>query len=141
MLLCVGGNNFTNNSEQNVYAIFFSRTQAKLIDGKKIAEDIQKELRMEIDEWVRLGHRKPCLVAVLVGKDQASKKYVQNKMIAAKNVGKKNIFFCFNKFRLNLYEPALTLNALKSICFSYLNSLLFNKYRLTSSHYISRTKF
>lgn len=93
MLLCVGGNNFTNNSKQNVYAIFFSRTQAKLIDGKKIAEDIQKELRMEIDVWVRLGHRKPCLVAILVGKDQASKKYVQNKMIAAKNVGKKKFSF------------------------------------------------
>lgn len=65
----------------------FSRINSKLIDGKKIAEDIQKELRTEIDEWVNEGHRKPCLIAILVGEDPASKRYVQNKVIAAKNVG------------------------------------------------------
>lgn len=72
-----------------IYLTYFHfRSHAKLIEGKKIAEDIQKELRVEIDEWVNQGHRKPRLTAVLVGEDPASKKYVQNKMIAAKNVGK-----------------------------------------------------
>ncbi|XP_060522292.1 bifunctional methylenetetrahydrofolate dehydrogenase/cyclohydrolase, mitochondrial isoform X2 [Cylas formicarius] len=60
---------------------------SKLIDGKKIAQDIQKEIRDDIDQWVSQGHRPPCLIAVLVGEDPASKKYVENKMIAAQNVG------------------------------------------------------
>ncbi|KAG5885501.1 hypothetical protein JTB14_013519 [Gonioctena quinquepunctata] len=63
------------------------KTNSKIIDGKKIAEDVQKELRVDIDDWVSQGHRPPCLVAILVGEDPASKKYVQNKMIAAKKVG------------------------------------------------------
>lgn len=41
----------------------------------------------DIEEWVKKGHRAPCLIAILVGEDPASQKYVENKMIAAKNVG------------------------------------------------------
>ncbi|VEN46811.1 unnamed protein product [Callosobruchus maculatus] len=63
---------------------------AKLIDGKKIADDIHKELRQELTEWVEQGHRIPSLIAVLVGEDPASEKYVSNKMIAAKKIGIKS---------------------------------------------------
>lgn len=63
------------------------RSQCQFIDGKKIAEDIQKELRASVDEWVLEGHRPPCLIAVLVGEDPASHKYVQNKMLASQKVG------------------------------------------------------
>ncbi|CAH0563905.1 unnamed protein product [Brassicogethes aeneus] len=62
------------------------RPNPTLIDGKKISLDIQKELRREIDDWMALGHRAPSLVAILVGNDPASEKYVKNKMLAARNV-------------------------------------------------------
>lgn len=60
---------------------------AKIIDGKKIAKEIQEEIRVGIDKWVNEGRRRPCLIAILVGENPASQKYVANKMIAAKEVG------------------------------------------------------
>ncbi|XP_050298802.1 bifunctional methylenetetrahydrofolate dehydrogenase/cyclohydrolase, mitochondrial isoform X2 [Anthonomus grandis grandis] len=60
---------------------------AKIIDGKKIAQDIRNEIKTEIDSWVDQGHRRPCLIAILVGENPASQKYVQSKMVAAKEVG------------------------------------------------------
>ncbi|CAG9839763.1 unnamed protein product [Diabrotica balteata] len=62
-------------------------TSSQIIDGKKVAEEIQKELKRDIDTWVSEGHRAPSLTAILVGEDPASKKYVRNKMTAAKKVG------------------------------------------------------
>lgn len=53
---------------------------AKLIDGKKIAADIRAELKVKVEEWVAAGHRRPHLTAILVGDDQASQTYVNNKM-------------------------------------------------------------
>lgn len=53
---------------------------AKIIDGKQIAEEIRCELRDQINEWVRQGHRPPHLTAVLIGEDPASCTYVNNKM-------------------------------------------------------------
>lgn len=64
--------------------------ESKIIDGKKIADDIKKEIRTEIDNWVQKGNRQPCLMAILVGEDPASQKYVKNKMIAAQMVGIKS---------------------------------------------------
>ncbi|XP_050425473.1 bifunctional methylenetetrahydrofolate dehydrogenase/cyclohydrolase, mitochondrial [Adelges cooleyi] len=64
-----------------------NRLKAKIIDGKSIANTILEELRLETKEWVSKGHRAPCLVAVLVGEDTASKIYVNNKIKAAKVVG------------------------------------------------------
>ncbi|XP_050526028.1 bifunctional methylenetetrahydrofolate dehydrogenase/cyclohydrolase, mitochondrial [Daktulosphaira vitifoliae] len=61
--------------------------KAKIIDGKIIANTILKELKLETTEWIAKGHRAPCLVAVLVGEDAASKIYVNNKIKAAKVVG------------------------------------------------------
>lgn len=56
---------------------------AKLIDGKAIAEQIQKQVRREI---VELG-LKPGLAVFLVGDDEASKLYVKLKEKACKKVG------------------------------------------------------
>lgn len=68
--------------------LYFFRSNCKLIDGKKIAQDIQKELKQDIVEWVKeTGRQPPTLVAIIVGEDPASKKYVENKMKAAQNVG------------------------------------------------------
>lgn len=53
---------------------------AQLIDGKAIAAEIRGEIRTQIAEWVRNGHRAPHLTAVLVGDDPASHTYVRNKV-------------------------------------------------------------
>lgn len=45
-------------------------------------------MKQQVDEWVKQGNRRPCLIAILVGDDPASEKYVSNKMIAAKEIGK-----------------------------------------------------
>ncbi|KAK9887826.1 hypothetical protein WA026_000141 [Henosepilachna vigintioctopunctata] len=64
------------------------KKSAELIDGKKIAGDMRKVLKREIEEWVQNNNtRPPSLVAVLVGEDPASQKYVHFKMNAAKEVG------------------------------------------------------
>ncbi|KAG8234446.1 hypothetical protein J437_LFUL014192 [Ladona fulva] len=63
------------------------RMDAKIIDGKKIAKDIQRELKAELDEWMKLGNRRPTLKAILVGENEASEIYVRNKMKAASKVG------------------------------------------------------
>lgn len=60
---------------------------AKIIDGKKISKEIQAEIRADIEVWINKGNRRPCLIAVLVGENPASQKYVANKMIACKDVG------------------------------------------------------
>uniref|UniRef100_A0A8D8RRF8 Bifunctional methylenetetrahydrofolate dehydrogenase/cyclohydrolase, mitochondrial n=1 Tax=Cacopsylla melanoneura TaxID=428564 RepID=A0A8D8RRF8_9HEMI len=60
---------------------------AQIIDGKFIANTILEELKIEVKEWVALGHRIPTLSAILVGNDLASATYVNNKMKAAAKVG------------------------------------------------------
>ena len=65
----------------------FFRMTATIIDGKKIANEIQQELKIETEKWVASGNRRPSLVAILVGEDPASSTYVANKMKAAHNVG------------------------------------------------------
>ncbi|MGC8971362.1 MAG: bifunctional methylenetetrahydrofolate dehydrogenase/methenyltetrahydrofolate cyclohydrolase FolD [bacterium] len=56
---------------------------AKIIDGKKIAEDIYKELKEEVSNL----RDKPGLAVVLVGDDPASLVYVRNKEKACKRLG------------------------------------------------------
>lgn len=65
----------------------FSRKMAQIIDGKRIAGEIRAELKIKVEEWVGAGYRRPHLTAVLVGEDQASQTYVNNKMKAAADVG------------------------------------------------------
>ncbi|XP_076648995.1 bifunctional methylenetetrahydrofolate dehydrogenase/cyclohydrolase, mitochondrial-like [Halictus rubicundus] len=61
--------------------------EAIIIDGKRIANDIQKELKVTVDTWLQDGNRKPNLVAILVGNNPASKIYVQRKMKVASFIG------------------------------------------------------
>jgi len=65
--------------------------KAQIIDGARIAQDIRKELKVEVDEWVAQGNRRPHLTALLVGEDPASATYVKNKMQAAREIGKRQI--------------------------------------------------
>jgi methylenetetrahydrofolate dehydrogenase (NADP+)/methenyltetrahydrofolate cyclohydrolase len=59
---------------------------AKIIDGKKIAEEIKEELKKEV---LVLAKKKivPSLLVILVGEDNASQIYVKNKERVAKEIG------------------------------------------------------
>lgn len=59
----------------------------KLIDGKKIAEDIRTEIAKEVRKMIDNDEKLPHLAAILVGEDPASQTYVANKEKACKEVG------------------------------------------------------
>lgn len=58
-----------------------------LIDGKKIADDIKREIAAEVEEMVAAGKRRPHLAAILVGHDGGSETYVANKVKACELCG------------------------------------------------------
>ena len=58
----------------------------KILDGKKIAERIKKEIKSEVFELKRDGII-PGLAVIIVGNDNASKIYVNNKKKACEEVG------------------------------------------------------
>ncbi|XP_017772510.1 PREDICTED: bifunctional methylenetetrahydrofolate dehydrogenase/cyclohydrolase, mitochondrial [Nicrophorus vespilloides] len=60
---------------------------ATLIDGKRISDEYKKGLKVEIEQWMSKGNRAPCLKAILVGEDPASRTYVTKKMEASAMVG------------------------------------------------------
>lgn len=59
----------------------------QLIDGKQLSQDIQEEIRKEVEGLVAAGGRKPHLAAVLVGDNPASRTYVSSKVKACEKVG------------------------------------------------------
>ncbi|GMU95978.1 bifunctional methylenetetrahydrofolate dehydrogenase/methenyltetrahydrofolate cyclohydrolase FolD [Ignavibacterium album] len=59
----------------------------QLIDGKKIASDIRKELKEKIDKLKSEGKSVPGLVAILVGDNPASQIYVASKSKACEEIG------------------------------------------------------
>lgn len=61
-------------------------TDASIIDGREIAEQVRNEVRTAIDDWTA-NHRPPFLSAVLVGDNPASKAYVRGKERDAAEVG------------------------------------------------------
>jgi methylenetetrahydrofolate dehydrogenase (NADP+)/methenyltetrahydrofolate cyclohydrolase len=66
-----------------------------LIDGKKVAEDIKREIATEVDEMVASGKRRPHLAAILVGHDGGSETYVANKVKACEVCGFKSTLIRF----------------------------------------------
>jgi len=59
----------------------------KLLDGKKLSEEIQQELTQRISELKGGGKNIPHLAAVLVGNDGASETYVASKVKACEKIG------------------------------------------------------
>ncbi len=59
----------------------------KLIEGKKIAEEILSEMTGEVNKIRSSGERVPHLAAILVGNDGASETYVNGKVKACERVG------------------------------------------------------
>ena len=60
---------------------------AKILDGKRIADDLLGNLRVQVEARVAAGLPRPGLAVVLVGSDAASQSYVRNKRRAAQKVG------------------------------------------------------
>ncbi|OAI49524.1 bifunctional 5,10-methylene-tetrahydrofolate dehydrogenase/5,10-methylene-tetrahydrofolate cyclohydrolase [Planctomycetaceae bacterium SCGC AG-212-F19] len=60
---------------------------AMILDGKKLAEQMQAELKTEVEEFVRQRGVRPGLAAVLVGDDPGSQVYVRNKCNACAKAG------------------------------------------------------
>ena len=58
-----------------------------LLDGKKTANDIAKEIAIEVSFLLSNGVKKPHLAAILVGGDGASETYVNAKVKACEKVG------------------------------------------------------
>ncbi len=60
---------------------------ARIIDGKRIAEEFRREVRKGTDALQGKGHRRPGLAVVMVGNDPASAVYVRNKRRACEETG------------------------------------------------------
>ena len=59
----------------------------ELIDGKKISEEIKKEIAVKTSAIIDAGGEPPHLAAILVGEDPASQTYVASKERSCKAVG------------------------------------------------------
>ena len=60
---------------------------ARILDGKRIADDALHAMKAEVDARIAAGKDRPGLAVVLVGSDPASQSYVRNKRRAAEIVG------------------------------------------------------
>ena len=60
---------------------------ANILDGKRIADDLLGNLKLQVDARLAAGLPRPGLAVVLVGSDAASQSYVRNKRRAAEKVG------------------------------------------------------
>ena len=54
-----------------------------ILDGKMVSKKIHEEVKVEVSKL----SKKPCLLVILVGDDQASQIYVSSKEKACKKVG------------------------------------------------------
>ena len=68
-----------------------------LLDGKKAAQAIKDELKIDVAQLVSEGKKIPHLVAVLMGNDGASETYVAAKVKACDEVGFKSTLIRFTK--------------------------------------------
>lgn len=76
----------------------------KLIDGKKIAEEIKKEIAFKNAAIIDAGGEPPHLAAILVGEDAASQTYVASKEKSCKTVGMTSSIY---RYPANISEQAL----------------------------------
>ncbi|NJY63081.1 bifunctional 5,10-methylenetetrahydrofolate dehydrogenase/5,10-methenyltetrahydrofolate cyclohydrolase [Salinimicrobium sp. CDJ15-81-2] len=59
----------------------------ELLDGKKLSNEIQEEIALEVQKMKERGEKVPHLAAIIVGSDGASLTYVNAKVNACKRVG------------------------------------------------------
>ncbi|MDP4200096.1 MAG: bifunctional 5,10-methylenetetrahydrofolate dehydrogenase/5,10-methenyltetrahydrofolate cyclohydrolase [Bacteroidota bacterium] len=61
--------------------------EARIIDGKRIAEELRNEIALEAAEFLKKTGIQPRAVFILVGNNPASEVYVRNKGLAAEQAG------------------------------------------------------
>ncbi|MDT0295478.1 bifunctional 5,10-methylenetetrahydrofolate dehydrogenase/5,10-methenyltetrahydrofolate cyclohydrolase [Mesonia ostreae] len=59
----------------------------KILDGKKVSNDIKDEIAAEVSKMKQKGEKVPHLAAIIVGNDGASRTYVNSKVRACERVG------------------------------------------------------
>ncbi|XP_064567565.1 bifunctional methylenetetrahydrofolate dehydrogenase/cyclohydrolase 2, mitochondrial isoform X2 [Zonotrichia leucophrys gambelii] len=64
-----------------------SRDEAAVISGTRLAHQVLKEVRRDVELWISAGNQRPHLTVILVGDNPASHIYVRNKIKAAAAVG------------------------------------------------------
>jgi len=69
----------------------------KIIDGKKISNEVLDEIKVLVGHRVKNNLKTPHLAAVLVGDDGPSQTYVNSKIKACKRVGFQSSLFKFDK--------------------------------------------
>ncbi len=67
----------------------------KILDGKKISQEIKEEIAREVKEMIARGEKRPHLAAILVGHDGGSETYVAAKVKACEDVGFKSSLIRF----------------------------------------------
>lgn len=77
---------------------------AQIIDGKKNAEQIREELKVQVNELKTSGKKVPGLVTILVGDNPASQFYVNSKSKACTEIG---MLSKIEKFNNDLSEAEL----------------------------------
>jgi len=82
----------------------------QIIDGKKIAAEIKREIAAEVDKRKSRGLKIPHLAAILVGNDPSSEIYVSNKIKDCKEVGFNSTLI---RFDTNVQENELIDNIKK----------------------------
>jgi methylenetetrahydrofolate dehydrogenase (NADP+)/methenyltetrahydrofolate cyclohydrolase len=68
----------------------------KIIDGKKIASEIRREIALEVEQLKKAGKKIPHLAAILVGNNGSSETYVANKVKDCAEVGFKSTLIRFD---------------------------------------------
>jgi methylenetetrahydrofolate dehydrogenase (NADP+)/methenyltetrahydrofolate cyclohydrolase len=68
----------------------------QIIDGKKIASEIKKEISSEVKQIIAEGKKIPHLATILVGNNDGSEAYVAGKIHDCKEVGFKSTLIRFN---------------------------------------------
>ena len=68
----------------------------RIIDGKKISNDVLDEIKNHVEDRVKNRKKVPHLAAVLVGDDGPSQTYVSSKIRACERVGFNSSLFKFN---------------------------------------------
>lgn len=82
-----------------------------IIDGKKISEDIQNEIAIEVQAIIEQGGKVPHLAAILVGNDGASETYVGSKVRTCEKIGFRSTLV---RFPADISEKEL-LNKMKEL--------------------------
>lgn len=68
-----------------------------ILDGKLVSKTRKELVKQQIDIYLNKGYRKPKLVVILIGNDQASELYVSNKIKACNLVGIESMLLRFDE--------------------------------------------